>query len=375
MIATVDSVAAVQEAVLVSDRLLPVGAQTKPALSAVTDPSTVRLDCAGLSGISAYDPAELTLTAAAGTPIVELADALAAHGQYLPFDPPLAAAGATLAGTVAAGLSGAGAQRYGGLRDFIIGVEFVDGRGRHVHGGGRVVKNAAGFDLPKLMVGSLGRLGVIVAVSLKVFPRARAHRTLAATFASPAAALDTIGVLNRGPLALEALDLTSEGRLLVRLGGDDGTLTALTERAEATIGTACERIDGPEEAAMWAASAALTALRGNGDRASENPSDSDAPSGDLIRIPLTPPQLPPLSTALTAAGARHRFSRGASVAWAHWPADRTLTELSDRLADLGLGGQRLWGRPGPPLLGTVPGGPFADRVRAALDPDHRFPEL
>jgi glycolate oxidase FAD binding subunit len=365
VIATADSVAAVQEAVLASDRLLPVGAQTKPALAGEAGPDTVLLHCGGLSGISAYDPAELTLTAAAGTPITELADALAAHGQYLPFDPPLAAAGATLAGTVAAGLSGPGAQRYGGVRDFIIGVELVDGRGRHVHGGGRVVKNAAGFDLPKLMVGSLGRLGVIVAVSLKVFPRARAHRTLAAAFSAPADARDTIAALNRGPLALEAIDLSSDGRLLVRLGGSERTLASLTERAEAIIGVACERIDGAEEATLWAAAAAFAWLPGDRDRDRE----------DLIRIPLTPPQLPALSAALTAAGARHRFSRSASVAWAHWPADRTLAELADLLSGLRLGGERLWGRPGPPLLGAVPGGAFAERVRAALDPDGRFPEL
>src|SRR5205823_1666501 len=80
---------------------------------------------------------------------------------HLPFDPPLGAAGATLGGVVAAGTSGPGAFGHGGVRDFVIGVRFVDGRGRLVAGGGKVVKNAAGFDLPKLLVGSIGRLGAI----------------------------------------------------------------------------------------------------------------------------------------------------------------------------------------------------------------------
>ena len=107
---------------------------------------------------------------------------LAEHGQYLPFDPPLAAAGATLGGTVAAGLSGPGRYRYGGVRDFVLGVRFVDGMGNLVRGGGKVVKNAAGFDFPKLMVGSLGRLGVLAELSFKVFPQPPAFATLAVSY-------------------------------------------------------------------------------------------------------------------------------------------------------------------------------------------------
>ena len=83
----------------------------------------------------------------------EIAQTLAEHDQYLPFDPPLAGAGATIGGVIASGVSGAGALRHGGIRDFVIGVRLVDGTGRVVGGGGRVVKNAAGFDFPKLMVG------------------------------------------------------------------------------------------------------------------------------------------------------------------------------------------------------------------------------
>src|SRR4029450_4463398 len=92
---------------------------------------------------------------------VATAAALAARGQSLRCDPFLLDAGATLGGTVAAGLSGPGRFRYGGLRDFILGVRFVDGLGRLMHMGGKVVKNAAGFDLPKFLVGSLGRFGVL----------------------------------------------------------------------------------------------------------------------------------------------------------------------------------------------------------------------
>src|SRR5207253_308179 len=133
---------------------------------------------AGLRGITEYDPSEFTFTAGAGTPVREIVAALAERGQYLPFDPMLADAGATLGGTVAAGLSGPGRFRFGGLRDFILGVQFVDGEGRVLRMGGKVVKNAAGFDLPKFFVGSVGRFGILTELTFKVFPRPVATRTL-----------------------------------------------------------------------------------------------------------------------------------------------------------------------------------------------------
>ncbi len=162
MLASAGRIEEVQEVVRGAEpgmRLLPVAGGTKPALSSSSRADVQRLDVSELTGVLEYDPAELTLTALAATPLVEVQTALAEHGQHLPFDPPLAEAGATLGGVVATGAAGAGAWRNGGVRDFVIGVRFVDGTGRLITGGGKVVKNAAGFDLPKLMVGSIGRLG------------------------------------------------------------------------------------------------------------------------------------------------------------------------------------------------------------------------
>ena len=122
------------------------GAGTKPALSRGTG-DIAMIDMTGIRGVLTYDPVEFTISALAGTPLREIDAALAENGQWLPFDPPLTDAGATIGGTVAAGLSGAGRLRFGGLRDFLIGVRFVDGEGELVCGGGSVVKNAAGFDL------------------------------------------------------------------------------------------------------------------------------------------------------------------------------------------------------------------------------------
>ena len=159
------------------EKILPIGAGTKPALAAAP-PGCLALSLGAITGMVDYDPSEYTFTARAGTPLKEIEAALARHGQYLPFDPPFSDAGATLGGAIASGFSGPGRQRYGGVRDFVLGVRFVTGAGEIARGGGKVVKNAAGFDLPKLLVGSLGRLGAIVEATCKVFPRPRATATL-----------------------------------------------------------------------------------------------------------------------------------------------------------------------------------------------------
>ncbi|MEO5957967.1 MAG: FAD-binding protein, partial [Opitutaceae bacterium] len=154
------SVAELTDAVQSATRVIVVGTGTKPRLSAVAS-DVVRISTAKLRGIVEYEPSEFTFTALAGTPVKEIVAALAERGQYLPFDPLLAQAGATIGGTVAAGLSGPGRFRFGGLRDFILAVQFVDGGGRLLRMGGKVVKNAAGFDLPKFFVGSAGRFGAL----------------------------------------------------------------------------------------------------------------------------------------------------------------------------------------------------------------------
>lgn len=158
------------------DTVLPVGNQTKRPLSDNANASLVSLR--KIAGVIEYEPSEYTFTAWAGTTLRDIASVLAERNQYLPFDPPLIDSGATIGGTVAAGLSGPGRFRFGGVRDFIIGASFLSGDGHEIHSGGKVVKNAAGFDLPKMMVGSLGRLGILTRLTFKVFPKPIATRTL-----------------------------------------------------------------------------------------------------------------------------------------------------------------------------------------------------
>ena len=216
--------AEVQEAV----RSVPLGARillrcrgTKPPLSTPRD-GVFALDVSGLSGIIEYEPGEFTFTALAGTPIAEIDAALAEHGQFLPFDPPLVEAGATLGGTVAAGLSGPGRYRYGGVRDFILGVRYVDGAGKVVRTGGKVVKNAAGFDISKLMVGSLGAFGILIELSFKVFPKPEAYATFRVPHPTLDDALATLHRLTSSQMDFFAIDLEPApdvAILWVRLGG------------------------------------------------------------------------------------------------------------------------------------------------------------
>lgn len=364
---TLTSVDAVCEYVRAHTHVIPRGRGTKPLLIDV-QPGAVVLDVSGLRGVLEYDPGEFTFTALAGTPVAEVEALLAQQGQYLPFDPPLSKRGATLGGTVAAGLSGPGRYRYGGVRDFILGVRWVDGRGQLVHGGGKVVKNAAGFDFPKLMVGSLGQLGVIVELTFKVFPRPRAYATYLVETGSLATALEIQRRLMGAPLDLEALDVVPGPRgvqVQVRLGGLAEALPARLERLRSIAGDGLVR-NGADDASLWEVVREFSWV----------PADAA-----LIKVPLTPSRIPLLEAALEQTSAVRRYSAGGQVAWLSWP--HAVDVLDTELARLGLAGLAILGPAsavgsvGPiGLIGASPSRhAFAARVKAALDPAARFPEL
>ncbi|WP_038055862.1 FAD-binding protein [Thermus amyloliquefaciens] len=250
----------VQNAVRAHPRLRPKGGGSKPALSTPKE-GEVLLDLSGLRGILEYTPEEFVFTAYAGTPLMEIEAALRAHGQYLPFHPPLVGQGATLGGTVAAGLSGPMRERFGGLRDFILGVRFVDGEGRLVRGGGKVVKNAAGFPFHRLMVGSLGAFGVMVELSFKVFPYPRATRTLRTGYGTLEEALSALERLRGLPLDLLALDLIPPATLEIRLGGFPGSLEGRLRRLQELLGREGEVL--LEDEAHWEGVRDLSFLEGS----------------------------------------------------------------------------------------------------------------
>ena len=189
------------------------------------------LEVGMLSGITHCEPTELVISARAGTPLTQLERELETHGQMLAFEPPRFDGCATLGGAVASGLSGPRRAYCGALRDFVLGIEMIDGRGELLRFGGRVIKNVAGFDLSRLMAGSLGTLGLLTEVTLKTVPLPRSQRTLRFELNQPQA-LESMARWATRPLPLSATTW-HEGILHVRLSG-----------AEAAVRAACERLGG-----------------------------------------------------------------------------------------------------------------------------------
>jgi glycolate oxidase FAD binding subunit len=189
------------------------------------------LDVRVLRGISKYEPSELVVTVRAGTPLAELEAALAEQGQCLPFEPPRFAAGGTVGGMVAAGLAGPARASVGGVRDYVLGATMVNGRGEIMSFGGQVMKNVAGYDLSRVLAGSLGVLGLIAEVSLKVLPLPRAVATVRREF-DAASAIKHVNDWSAQPLPLNA-SAWWDGMLVLRLAG-----------AEAAVKSAVQRLGG-----------------------------------------------------------------------------------------------------------------------------------
>ena len=193
------------------------------------------LDMRALAGITSYEPSELVVTVRAGTPLAELEAALAEKGQCLPFEPPCFGSDGTVGGMVAAGLSGPARASVGSVRDYVLGATLVNGRGELLTFGGQVMKNVAGYDVSRVLAGSLGTLGVIAEVSLKVLPVPPAEATL--EFACGQA--DALRLLNEWggrPLPLNAscwFEYAGAGALYLRLRG-----------AVAAVEAACEHLGG-----------------------------------------------------------------------------------------------------------------------------------
>ncbi len=180
------------------------------------------------SGVVDYQPKELVLTARAGTPLAEIEALLAEQNQMLAFEPPHFGGGATLGGSIAAGLSGPRRPYAGAARDFVLGVRMIDGTGQPLRFGGRVIKNVAGYDVSRLMVGALGTLGLITEVSLKVLPRPAEEITLQLEF-DEAAAILKMNQWAGQPLPLSATSWHA-GLLTVRLSGAASAVRAAQAR-------------------------------------------------------------------------------------------------------------------------------------------------
>jgi glycolate oxidase FAD binding subunit len=198
---------------------------------------------AAYRGIVAYEPTELVVSARAGTPLVELTATLAEKEQWLAFEPPHFAPTATVGGMLASGLSGPRRQAVGAVRDFVLGVKLLNGLGEVLSFGGQVMKNVAGYDVSRLLAGSLGTLGVVLEVSLKVLPLPMAEKSLRFVI-DEATALQKLNQWGGRPLPISA-SAWHDGILTLRLSGAAAAVTA----AERLL--AGEWVDAAEAEVYW----------------------------------------------------------------------------------------------------------------------------
>ncbi len=196
------------------------------------------LDVAAYTGIVAYEPTELYVTAKCGTPLAEIEVALADKGQMLAFEPPRFS-GATVGGCVAAGLSGPRRQQAGAVRDFMLGVKLVDGAGQMLEFGGQVMKNVAGYDISRLLAGSLGTLGVLAEVTLKVLPLPVAEQTLVFDM-NESEAVKRLNQWGGQPLPISA-SFWHDGRLWLRLSGAKAAVAEAIGKLGGTVAVDAEK--------------------------------------------------------------------------------------------------------------------------------------
>jgi len=229
------------------------GAGTKLGWAGRPDGVEIVVDSRELRGVLTHNAGDMTASVSAGTSLTALQDQLAADNQWLALDPPSAASGATLGGLLAAGDSGPSRLRYGGLRDLVIGVTVVLPDGTVAHAGGHVIKNVAGYDLAKLLYGSLGTLAFIAEVVVRLHPRPQASATTraAATVARASAVTQEIMASSLEPAAMEWRTMESngeaDGELLIRFDGSPAGVATQTQSLQAML--TAHRIEASETGA------------------------------------------------------------------------------------------------------------------------------
>ncbi|MEJ8279253.1 FAD-binding oxidoreductase [Pseudonocardia spirodelae] len=363
----------VRDAVLdTPGRLAIAGAGTARHWAGRPGDADATLDLSGLSGVIHHNPGDMTVSVHAGTPVRELQQILAEHGQRLAFDAARVARGATVGGLVATADAGPSALVWGGLRDLVIGTTAVLADGTMVRSGGHVIKNVAGYDMAKLMHGSYGLFGPLVEVVLRLHPVPKAVACVAVDGPVGEAA-DHVLALMASPLEPIAVEWVSgdPGRLLVRLEGG-------TETLPARVGRLCELLgSGAHEAGedAWETHAALTAglPGGGGDAAAgDQPAAEGAPDGAVVRIGCAPTRLAPLLAQLPTTAVTAGLATGVATVTVPGAA---VAEVHDAVAAVG-GTSVLRDRPealDAPAWGPAPSAlTLLKAVRARLDPEARF---
>ncbi|MGB6017843.1 MAG: FAD-binding oxidoreductase [Nodosilinea sp.] len=290
-------------------RVLPCGSGSKLTWGGLGSGVDLVVSTARLNQIIDHAVGDMTLTAQAGVKLVDLAPRLAQHAQFLAIDPAYPAE-ATLGGIVATADTGSLRQRYGGLRDMLIGISFVRYDGQVAKAGGRVVKNVAGYDLMKLMTGSFGTLGVLAQLTFRLYPVQDVSKTVVVTGAAAAIAALT-SALRLSPLTPVAMDLLSPaladslgyGKTLALLSRFQSISPGVDEQVQTLLGLveaglSASVLEGAEDEQIWAAS-----------REALFPSAGDLGQAVVAKVGLPPiqavawlDQLPPRSVARLHAG-------------------------------------------------------------------------
>jgi glycolate oxidase FAD binding subunit len=309
------------------------------------------LSTSGLDRIVDHAAGDFTAVLEAGVPLAQAQEAFGEAGQQLALDPP--DDGATIGGLVATGDSGPLRHRYGAPRDLVIGVTLALADGTVAHGGGRVIKNVAGYDLPKLAAGSFGSLGVITQVAVRLHPKPE-HTATAILRADSPAELQRIALdLHAKPLEADALDVRwadGEGAVLVRFGG-----AAPVDRVKA-LGATAELVD--DDSGLWAAQRAgqrATATSGAAAGSDDAPDAAAPPDGTVVlRVAALPSELARVLGVAADHGGTVVGRAGVGASWLRLPPGTTAETVADVRARLS---------PHPVVVTDAPA-----ELRAQLDP-------
>lgn len=283
--------------------IVPWGGGTMQHLGGIPRRYDLALQTTQLNRVVEYAPDDLTITVEAGITLAQLQAELAAHNQFLPLDPPLPSQ-ATIGGILATDSSGPSRLRYGPARDFTLGMHVINAEGKITKSGGKVVKNVAGYELPKIYIGSLGTLGIIAEVTFKIFPKPQEQTTLIAAFTNHRTACQAVrGLWNltTAPLAIELLDtslahavgLNAEPNDFVIAARFGGTRT-IVEAAALKAGNAARNNDAARiETHALACGASVSADESLWQRIADLPAAlrNAHPTGTLLRIGLPPSYL------------------------------------------------------------------------------------
>ena len=293
------------------------GGGTKADFGAPREAEVVSLS--RMTGVVDYDPAELVLTVRTGTLLSDVQALVASEGQMLAFEP-WGDPGATIGGTVVAGVAGSRRVTAGSARDHLLGLTAISGRGEVFVAGAKVVKNVTGYDLPKLMAGSWGRLGAMAELTLKVLPAPRVVVTMAARGLGPAAAHAAMACALGSNADVSAAAALADGTVLLRVAGFAPSVAARCSALPGLLAGHCglETMDAAEAAPLWQRAMTGEGLKG------------------AVRWDIhLPPRAAPALIAALPAGAEWAMDWGGGRFWVGTDAE----DVAVRMAAAALGGE------------------------------------